>query len=842
MTKLSMPKPCKLALAIASLTAAGLPATLHAEEGFTLEEIVVTAQKRAESLQDVPISVSALSGDKIADAGIQRFEDAATYVPNFTITKEAIGDKISIRGIASGNNAGFEQSVGTFVDGIYRGRSVQSRFAFLDIGMLEVLRGPQGTLFGKNTVAGALNITSAKPTEDLEGQIKARYNANLDETEFTGYVSGALSDTVRGRFAFMQREMDEGWVKNEAYDQDGHETDEWAGRATLEWDVSGDTLVTFKYEHGDWEQDGATFEIGVAGPLAAIGIPGNANGKTTMGQVGSAIGPGDPILDFGSSYLFEGDLDEYSLTVDHQIEGATITAIAGYSEYEFVRKTDADYSPLSIANFMDDEEFEQTSLELRIVSDTGGSIEYIAGLYWQDSDLVTDGLSQISVPDVYTLSAAGCGMGATPNPGAATSASQASACNQQASVDGLGGPGVLTGVGRYAKMEQNTETWAAFTQITWHIQEDLRSTLGLRYTDEEKQAEQSVAAVDFAKNNRTVLATGGQAIASQAFLEFSPHDYSGADELKRSEQSFTWSLNIQYDLTEDMMTYASASTGYKAGGFNSFYMGTGFDVTGPTPGTHNPDDTEFEEEEVITYEIGAKMTLLDGAAELNVAYFYTEYDDLQVSLFSGNTTFEVQNAAEATTQGIEIDGRWQASENLLLSGSMGWIDFEYKSFENQACTADQFVAYREAVYQATGGAGSGNFQSTNADCANEGTNDLSGKESAFSPEYSATLSADYTQALGDFTVDYGVDIIWRDEMAVQDDLDPYLVSDAITKVNAIIRLTPADENWEVALIGNNITNETNELLAGNDMPLLTGARQVTTSPGATYSISGTLKF
>lgn len=820
-------KVSALSAMIAGIAGSGLSVNSSAES-FALEEIVVTAQKRAESLQDVPISVSALSGDKIADAGIQRFEDAATYVPNFSITKEAIGDKISIRGIASGNNAGFEQSVGTFVDGIYRGRSVQSRFAFLDVGMLEVLRGPQGTLFGKNTVAGALNISSAKPTEEFEGQIKARHNANLDETEFTGYVSGALSDTVRGRFAFMQREMDEGWVENEAYDHDGPQSNEWAGRATVEWDLSDSTLVSFKYEHGDWDIDGSAFEIGEAGPLAGLGISDKVDGKANHGQNGNHFASaGDPVLDFGSNYLFEGDLDEYAVTIDHEIDGATITAIAGYSEYEFERSLDADYNPLAIAGFFDNEEFEQKSLELRIVSDTGGDFEYIAGLYWQDADLTTDGLSQLSTPDIYTLIAGGCAGPA--------SVAQAVACGQQAAIDAVTAGGTdfstLPGLGRYAALEQNTETWAAFTQVTWNIQDNLRATLGLRYTEEEKEAEQTVAAVDYAKDNRSTLAAGAQAIYSQAFLEFAPHTFT-EDDLNRDEKSFTWSLNVQYDLSEDIMAYASASTGFKAGGFNSFYMGTGYDLAGGTPGSATADDAEFEEEEVLTYEIGSKMTLLDGAAELNVAYFYTEYDDLQVSIFSGNTTFEVQNAAEATTQGIEVDGRWQASENLMLSGSFGWIDFEYDSFTGQACTAEQFIAFREAQ----GG------PVTNGDCAAAGVNDLSGRESAFTPEYSATLSADYTQVVGNFSIDYGVDVIWRDDMYVQDDLDPLLQSDSITKVNAMIRLTPADANWEVALIGNNITNETNEIVWGNDMPLVTGAREVTTSPGATYAISGTLKF
>ena len=185
-----------------------------------LEEVVITAQKRVESLMDVPISVSAVDGEAIKDSGIQRFEDLTAYVPNFQVSQDPIGDKINIRGIQSGTQAGFEQSVGTFVDGIYRGRGSQARNAFLDVAMVEVLRGPQPTLFGKNTIAGALNITTAKPTAELEAELSAAYNIDFDETELQGYISGPITDSLRGRLVGMDRQMDEGWVENLAYDDD----------------------------------------------------------------------------------------------------------------------------------------------------------------------------------------------------------------------------------------------------------------------------------------------------------------------------------------------------------------------------------------------------------------------------------------------------------------------------------------------------------------------------------------------------------------------------------------------------------------------------------------------
>jgi outer membrane receptor protein involved in Fe transport len=175
-------------LAVAAAKAAVLGNTVaHAQK---LEEVLVTAQKRAESLQDVPISVAAVSGENVRNFNIQRFEQLSAYVPNFSVSRQAIGDTINIRGIQSGNQAGFEQSVGTFVDGVYRGRGTQIRNAFMDVATVEVLRGPQGTLFGKNTVAGALNIRTNGPTDDFESTLTAMYTDEFDETEFQGYGHG----------------------------------------------------------------------------------------------------------------------------------------------------------------------------------------------------------------------------------------------------------------------------------------------------------------------------------------------------------------------------------------------------------------------------------------------------------------------------------------------------------------------------------------------------------------------------------------------------------------------------------------------------------------------------
>ena len=195
------------AIASAVLLALASTAATAQEDVTTLTEITVTAQKRTESLQDVPIAVSAVSGTKIAEAGIMKIEDLKNYVPSLFMTETAIGNNISIRGIFSGVNPGFEQSVGTYVDGIYRGRPQQTRAPFLDLERVEVLRGPQSILFGKNSVAGALNITTARPTDEFEAMVSALYEPRYEEQEISGHISGPFTDRFRGRLAASYREV-----------------------------------------------------------------------------------------------------------------------------------------------------------------------------------------------------------------------------------------------------------------------------------------------------------------------------------------------------------------------------------------------------------------------------------------------------------------------------------------------------------------------------------------------------------------------------------------------------------------------------------------------------------
>lgn len=779
--------------------------------------IVVTAQKREQDLQDVPVSISVVTGENIERFGTPRLDELSFSVPNLQITQDTISDRISIRGIGSGAQAGFEQSVGTFVNGVYRGRSVQSRFAFMDIASVEVLRGPQGTLFGKNTIAGALNITTARPTDFWEGGVALDYTSRFDQYETSGFISGPVADGFRTRVAFQTRNIDDGWITNSLTGDQYPELQEWGMRVSGELDVTPDTLLSFGWEHASWDNSGAPWEQIVAGPLAAVGVEDAIDGSIAQASIDLRTGLVDPVQDFGSLQRFEGDTDELRVSLEHEFgNGGTLTALGSYSRYDFRRPVDADIAPYALLRFDDSEDQNQTTVELRYASDEGNVIDYLIGAFYLNADLVADGLTAANISTLSVLTAAGCAAG-DPTVDATT----AVACGQSAALAPL--VPLFQGVSRYAQLTQNTETWALFGQATWRIADQVRITGGLRYSHEVKTARQLANAADYIEGNTAPTANPLVTGVAQQLLEFTTHDFQ---DLRREENSITWSANVQWNASDDIMVYGTAATGFKAGGFNSFFFGA------------NPDDVDFEDESALSFEIGVKTTILDGSAELNVAAFHTSYDNLQVAVFSGDTTFVVDNAASATAQGIELDSRWQVTDELLIAASAAYLDFQFDEFTNQACTNDQFLAFRQARFEALGPAGAA---VTNSDCSAAGINDLVGRTSTDTPEFSSSITASYTKELGSFLLEIDAQYNFMTSVFRQSDLDPILETGDIHLLNAGLRFGPIDGPWRLGVRVNNLTNE-NEITAGNDIPLSFGAHFGFIQPPRSVTISGSLRF
>ena len=794
-------------------------AAAGAQESTSLAEIVVTAQKRTESLQDVPIAVSAVSGAKIAEAGIMKIEDLKNYVPTLFMTETAIGNNISIRGIFSGVNPGFEQSVGTYVDGVYRGRPQQTRAPFLDLERVEVLRGPQSILFGKNSIGGALNITTARPTSEFDAMVSALYEPDLDEQEFTAHVSGPFTDRFRGRLAARYREID-GHLENATLSTDDPSREETTVRAWLEFDVNDNMTVALKAEHGEFDVIGRQIEIAQELPAAAGPFTG-----LTYAQILAAFGQDPSVLNNTPDYIrsSNGDFsnnetDEYVLQADWQLGEKTLTIINAYSKYDFSELCDCDFTGGNVFSVLMDEEFDQTSHEIRLTSPTGGKLEYILGAYYETSDLefrdtIQVAANSVLVPLLNSNPALCVGPFANPTPPPCGRAGTA--------IANTGTPRLFT---------QDSKSYAAFAQLSWNMNEEIRSTLGLRYTKDEKDATRSLKITELDGDPLAGLqAALAPAVYSAVFnvRRTDLHDLSGS----RDEDNVLPSITIEWSPDDATMLYASWSKGSKSGGYdarsNNPTVPPGTACTAPsTPAGCLPASGvgtfEFEEEDATTFEIGAKARIGD-RFEINAALYRTEFTDLQVSTFDGVLGFNVRNAGESEVKGLEIDMRFQATDNLQLFSSMAYTDFEFIDYIGQ-CAFGQ-----------PSDAGDG------LNCS------YKGKTNEFVAPWVITAGYSYTRPIGSkLAFHAGSDVYYTDATFVAPTLDARQKQESYYKVNTRLGIGHQNGSWDVSLIGKNVFDE-DILPYGNDTPLagrtfgaFSAWRFV--EPGRTVAVQGTLRF
>ena len=405
------------ALAVAIGTASSVEPTR-----LNLEEVIVTAQKRAESLQDVPVSLVAISGAKVAEAGLHSFQEFSAYVPNLNITENAVNTIISMRGIGVGANQSFEQSVGVYVDGVHYGKSRQSRTALYDVQQVEVLRGPQGILFGKNTLAGAINVTTATPEADEEfgGKISAS-KESFGGTTVEGHLTGSIGDTIGLRLAYKDRSND-GSFENTyaaAVQKTMPTVDESMWRVSATWEPTDSTRIEVKHSESDNVRLGANSLITVFDPVANLGA---ASGLMfgTMATVrpefpgivtaaaqnpyrdGNSIGGCalEASLGMSSAVCAAGGerpegtdttTSDTSLSFEMELDnGYTLSAVAGRGGYEFQDGLDADWLPLEFIGRSDIQEYDHTSQELRIASPTDGRFSWVGGVYLDQQEQEID--------------------------------------------------------------------------------------------------------------------------------------------------------------------------------------------------------------------------------------------------------------------------------------------------------------------------------------------------------------------------------------------------------------------------------------------------------------------
>ena len=751
---------------------------VHAQEGqkaeapARLNTVTVTAQAREQSLSDVPISVGVVDGEIIADQNLQRLEDIQYAVPNFTLTETGISTNIFIRGIGSGINQGFEQSVGMYVDGVHYGRAQQTRTPLFDLERIEVLRGPQSILFGKNSIAGALSITTAKPTRTFEGSLMPSYEFDADEIVTEGYVSGPLSDRVRGRLALRYRDA-EGYDINLSTGNKNPQREDISARGTIEVDLTDNLLARAKAEVSDFDVYGRSREVFNSDPIAAGPFAGLTYGQVLVnvfGQDSSALNEVRDGKRSGTGEFSENELETYTVDFEWTPGEFELQSKTAYSAFKYDEYCDCDGSGADIFGAGIQEDYDQFSQEIRLISPIYDHFDYLLGAYYQTSSHEYG--DQIIVPDNSVLVPA-----------------------VNARSPGAGNLVAGTEAARSAKVD--ADVLSAFGQFTWRFMDPLSLQVGARVTKESKDGERTMVilsddgdALPAAQLGAPLVFANLLGITSENLSGLGPTGAFFVNSLgqakvsgSREETQFSPDVKLIWDLGADDLLYASWAKGFKSGGFD-------FRANNRSVYPTMADSFEFEDEQAINWEVGGKFGL-GGSAELNVAAFFTQYDDLQVSIFDGILGFNVGNAGEAEVKGLELDGRWAATDNLTLSGSLALTDFEFTDYRNGQC---YFGQQPDVDYDGNG---------VPELC------DYTGKSNQLVSDVQGTLGADYVRDIfGNYELEAGADVFFTSRYDASQTYDPDGRVDGYELVNLRLALSPRSGAWQVALMGKNVFDET----------------------------------
>lgn len=610
-----------------------------------VEEVVVTAQRREQRLQDVPISVSVASGEMLQRDGLRQLEDLADRMPNVNIAQVPGSDAITIRGVGSGNDLGFEQSVATFVDGVYRSRSRASRLAFFDIDRIEILRGPQTTFFGNNAIAGALNITTRKPSHEFETNLSALYSPSDKEYSLDGGVNIPVTDDLAVRIAVGISGM-EGYIKNKLLDDYGPELDNKLARVSFRWTSSEILEFEGRVDYAELRDESIyNSEVLNCPPDSEFGTPGGACLRYLTAEGGEVDDKLNHRTVNGPSH-FDMDMFEVSLHSSVNLDDYRFVAITSFYDHEY--DTSQSLVPTRDASVVNAryglinkqlEDYRQFSQELRFETTGERTVDLMGGVYYSKSRA-----SMLSAQGYFF-----------------------------ARFGQLGGFQPDDPIGIFTVNKPEDEVISAFGASTIHLRPDLRLNLGLRYSKVDKESTRN-AAIGLTDEEMEYDRFFPGSEAGQATLRpLLGVAGGGFQKPERSDDKWMPAIAVEYDFGADSMGYASYNKGFKAGGFA---VGMLADSFGP--------------ETVDAYELGLKTSLLESRLQLSLAVFHSKYRDLQASSFiihsSGAPIGYIGNVAESTSEGVELSGVFAVAPSLRLSFDLAYLDSRYDNYEAAPCT------------------------------------------------------------------------------------------------------------------------------------------------------------
>jgi iron complex outermembrane receptor protein len=750
----------------------------HAQEAV-LEEILVTAQKRQESMQEVATSVSVFSGADLAELGMREPMDLAMQTPGLVTAVGRDGLKavgFYMRGVGITDFSGtIDSSVAVYVDEVFKTSPDMYNFAIFDIERVEVLKGPQGTLYGRNSTGGAVNFISAPPTRETEGYFRTEYQS-YGVASLEGAISGELGENLLGRIAVTgQRHIGDSSYSHNRFTGDAlGQGDSTAARVQLHWTPGDKTDVRLSYTYGEIDEEPPL--LAHVGGLDA-GDLGNGivricdsviAGVRSEGECVSLTGYFDPDRDFydGSAdvdQFMETEAHNFTLKIEHAFERSTLTAISGFDTFEKSQATDIDVSPLIGANKdIARSKVDSFSQEIRITSDDSWRIPWIFGAYYFESDV--DWFQTIDLTDAL---------------------------------------GVDTSNGA----EQSTESWAAFGQLSLPLSERVELEAGLRFTHEEREWIGGSFVGTYA-NLRDAFANGGLPLSAlpipaggtaEGFQPGSPQDFNNV--IKEDNTDFRTAL--KFHLNEDAMFYASVSEGFRSGGVPSAVI---FSQSGLEP---------FDIESLRSYEAGFKLSLSERRVELNASAFFYDYEGYQATFVrSTELSARLQNAGDVEIKGLELSARWLATDNLLLDGGISLLDNEIVSTDVTLPPLDP----------------------------SEPTTTIKGNEVANAPSYSINGRVRYEfPAIGGFRPNAQVDFKYLDDHFLEPNNRAVLAQDGYLLLNARIGAEQEDGGWDAAIWVKNITDE-EYVVAGEDLFLAVGLGTWVLGQPRTYGIQLGYRF
>ncbi len=783
-----------------------------------VETITVTAQRREQTLQETPVAVSAVTDDQLERSQIRDVRDLQLLVPSLRVGQFASSTnvEISIRGLGTSSfNPGLEPSVGVFVDGVYLARQGAAINDFLSLERVEVLRGPQSTLFGRNTPAGVVSFITRAPEYDFGYDAEAtvgNYNARVLRGTVTAPI---IDDTLAFRLDGNWNQRD-GFVDN-IDGRDLNNRNRYSLRGQLLFEPNSNLSLRFIADTAHTDEDccAAPFLTYAAASLGAI--PG----------LGGTLLPADP---FARQTAIDGLVNTElntggaSFHVDWDLGFATLSSITAYRSYDENQDIDADFTDLDLAGRrVLDQDYRTVTQEFRLTSNGDGPVGWQAGFYYYDQELgftnnTPYGSQLRPFADLLTGGGITAVEGITMAPAGAFLA---------------GGQGLIE-----EDYDLNTQSWSLFGQVDWHVTDRLTLTGGLRYSAEEKDIDADILIIDpFSSVN--LFTVGGQVIFAQAFglltgglpptpaniaanpaeaaqaqaaaaagagdpgvnpllgllpLQFNPPASDFTD--SREEDNVSGTFIISYDVSDDLNVYGSYSRGYKAGGFN---VSANASLTGVF---------EFQPEISESYELGVKATVFGGTTRINTALFYQTLEDFQANIFTG-TGFGLQNAGEVELSGLEVEFVSQPSDRFLFTGGFTYMfQSEYASFLRNACYDNQPIVPGVVADPSQIAPGTCGLILNNVTGLPETLQNSSGETLSGAAEFVGSLTGTYFHPIGTSLEGFlRGEVFYTSSRNLGGDLDPRREQDGFTLFNASVGIGSVEDTWQLQFWGRNIFEE-----------------------------------